>query len=58
MSCGSPVLFVKKAIGGLRMCIELRGLNEQTIKTRYPSAQIDELFDKLQSGTVFSSVDL
>ena len=44
---GSPVLFVKKATGGLRMCIDFRGLNEQTIKIRYPLPHIDELFDKL-----------
>ena len=55
---GSPVLFVKKATGGLRMCIDFRGLNEQTVKNRYPLPRIDELFDKLQGATVFSSIDL
>ena len=55
---GSPVLFVKKATGGLRMCIDFRGLNEQTIKNRYPLPRIDELFDKLQGAIVFSSIDL
>ena len=55
---GSPVLFVKKATGGLRMCIDFRGLNEQTIKNRYPLPRIDELFDKLQGATVFSGIDL
>lgn len=53
---GSPVLFVKKATGGLRMCIDFRGLNEQTVKNRYPLPRIDELFDKLQGATVFSSI--
>ena len=33
---GSTVLFVKKATGGLLMCIDFRSLNEQTIKNRYP----------------------
>ena len=55
---GSSVLFVKKATGSLRMCIDFRGLNEQTIKNRYPLPRIDELFDKLQGTTVFSSTDL
>ena len=40
------------------MCIDFRGLNEQTIKNRYPLPRIDELFDKLQGATVFSSIDL
>ena len=55
---GSPVLFVKKKAGDLRMCIDFRGLNDQTIKNRYPLPRIDELFDKLQGATVFSSIDL
>ena len=40
------------------MCIDFRGLNEQTIKNRYPLPRIDELFDKLQGATVFGSIDL
>ena len=40
------------------MRIELRGLNEQTIKKRYPLPQIHGLFDKLQSATVVSSIDM
>ena len=40
------------------MCIDFRGLNEQTIKNRYPLLRIDELFDKLHGATVFSSIDL
>ena len=55
---GSPVLFVKKGTGGLSMYIDFRGLNEQIVKNRYPLPRIDELFDKLQGATVFSSIDL
>ena len=40
------------------MCLDFRGLNEQTVKNRYPLPRIDELFDKLQGASVFSSIDL
>jgi hypothetical protein len=42
---GSPILFVRKADGSLRMCIDYRGLNEVTRKDAYPLARVDELKD-------------
>ena len=42
----------------MRMCIDYRALNKQTKKNRYPLPRIDDLFDKLQGATVFSSIDL
>ena len=55
---GAPVLFVKKKDGGLRMCIDYRALNSQTIKNRYALPRIDELFDRLFDAKVFSKLDL
>ncbi|XP_071924874.1 uncharacterized protein [Coffea arabica] len=55
---GAPVLFVKKKDGGLRMCIDYRGLNNLTIKNKYPLPLIDELFDQLQGAVVYSKLDL
>jgi hypothetical protein len=55
---GSPILFVKKKTGELRMCIDFRALNQITIKNRYPLPRIDDLLDKLQGAKVFSSLDL
>jgi len=43
---GAPVLFVKKKDGKLRMCIDYRALNSQTIQNRYALPRIDELFDR------------
>jgi hypothetical protein len=55
---GSPVLFVSKKDGGLRMCIDFRALNKQTVKNRYTLPRIDDLIDQLREATVFSSLDL
>jgi hypothetical protein len=55
---GSPILFVKKKDGVLRMVVDYRALNKQTVNNRYPLPRIDDLFDQLASSTVFSSLDL
>ena len=55
---GAPVLFVKKADGSLRLCIDYRGLNQVTIKNRYPFPRIDDLFDQLAGAQIFSKIDL
>nr|GEV79076.1 reverse transcriptase [Tanacetum cinerariifolium] len=41
-----------------RMCINYRELNKLTIKNRYPLPRIDNLFDQLQSSSVYSKIDL
>ena len=55
---GSPILFLKKKDGTLRMVIDYRSLNKITIKNKYPLPRIDDLFDRLQGGKYFSSLDL
>lgn len=54
----SPVLFVKKKDGTMRMCIDFRVLNNNTIKDRFPLPQIDELISKFYGAKVFSKLDL
>ena len=55
---GSPVLFVKKKDGSMRMCIDYRGLNQVTVKNKYPLPRIEELFDQLEGSKVYSKLDL
>ena len=52
------VLFVKKKNGTSRLCIDFRELNKITIKNKYPSPQVDDLFDQLQGTRVFSKIYL
>jgi len=54
---GALVLFVKKKDGTLRLCIDFRQLNKYTIKNKYPLPQIDDLFDQLRGGNIFSKID-
>ena len=55
---GSPILFVKKKDGGLRMCVDFRALNKMTVRNSYPLPRIDDLFDELRNAQVFSCLDL
>ena len=54
----SAVVLVHKKDGGLRFCIDLRKLNEQTIKDAYLLPWIDEMLDSLQGSRWFSSLNL
>ena len=55
---GSPILFVKKKDGSLRMCIDYRALNKITIKNKYPLPRIDEFLDRLFDVGVVTKIDL
>ncbi|CAG8777446.1 5533_t:CDS:2 [Cetraspora pellucida] len=54
----APILFVKKKNGLLRLCVDYRGLNQVTIKNRYPLFLISELLYCLSSARIFTKIDL
>ena len=55
---GSPVLFVPKKDGSLRLYIDYRALNNITIKDRYTLPLINELHNRFQRAKIFSKLDL
>ena len=54
----SPILFVKKADGSLRLCVDYRQLNKITKKNQYPIPLIDELLSRLSKAKVFTKLDI
>ena len=55
---GAPILFVPKKDGGLRLCVDYRGLNAITIKNRHPLPLITETLDRLCGAKRFTKLDL
>ena len=55
---GAPILFVPKKDGGLRLCVDYRGLNKASVKTRYPLPLISEILDRLSRAAIFTKLDL
>ncbi|GBG77237.1 hypothetical protein CBR_g23565 [Chara braunii] len=55
---GAPVLFVRKKNKDLRLCIDYRKLNAQTVKNADPLPRIDDLLEWLGGAKFFSKLDL
>ena len=54
----SPILFVPKKGGELRLCVDYRGLNAVTVKDRSPIPLIENIMERLMGATVFTKLDL
>ena len=54
----APVLFVKKANGDLRFCIDYRGLNNISVKNRHSLPLITETLSQLSHAKYFTKLDI
>ena len=54
----APLLLVPKPAGGLRICQDYRGLNEVTIKNRYPLPLIRETLDSISGAQFYTKLDV
>ena len=54
----SPVVLVCKKDGSLRFCIDLRKLNNRTIKDAQSLLRIENSLDCFNGATIFTSLDL
>ncbi len=51
---GAPIIFDRKHDGRLCLCVDYRGLNNLTIKNRYPLPLIGEFLDSLGRAKQFT----
>ena len=54
----APVLFARKQDGGIRLCVDYRGLNEKTVKDAFPLPRVDDLLVELRDARVITHLDL
>ena len=53
-----PVCLVRKKDGSVRYCIDMRLLNQYTVKDRFPLPRIEQCLDTLCGNRYFSTLDL
>jgi len=54
----SPVFFIKKKDGTLRLVQDYRALNTITVKNKYPLPLISKLINKLRGAEYFTKLDV
>jgi len=54
----SPILFVKKTDGSLRLCVDYRRRKEGTIKNHYPLPLLHETLMRLLKAKYFTTLDI
>ena len=55
---GAGLMFIPKANGKLRLCVDYRKLNDITIRNSYSLHLMDELRDRVQGARFFTKLDL
>ena len=54
---GAPIVVVQKKDNSIRLCIDYRGLNENTIFDPQPMPKLDDIFNKLGKAKFISKID-
>jgi hypothetical protein len=54
----APILFARKANGGLRFCVDYRKLNAITRKDRYPIPLLEETLARISGARIFTKLDI
>lgn len=54
----AAVLFAPKKDGSLRLCVDYRAVNSETVKNYFSIPNVDEVIDDLAGSTVFTTMDL
>lgn len=54
----APIVVVRKKDGSIRLCIDYRRLNDETISDAFPLPRIEDSFDLLSGAKYFSTLDL
>ncbi|EEA22361.1 retrovirus polyprotein, putative [Talaromyces marneffei ATCC 18224] len=57
-AAAAPILLARKPGGGVRICVDYRGLNEITKKNRYPIPLIQETLQMLTRARYFTKLDI
>uniref|UniRef100_A0A1A8D4D5 Gypsy retrotransposon integrase-like protein 1 n=1 Tax=Nothobranchius kadleci TaxID=1051664 RepID=A0A1A8D4D5_NOTKA len=55
---GAGFFFVTKKDGTLRPCIDYRGLNQITVRNKYPLPLLSSTFEPVQDASIFTKLDL
>lgn len=57
-SAASPILIARKPGGGVRICVDYRGVNNISLKNRYPLPLIRETLDAVCKAKIFTKLDV
>ncbi|XP_043246361.1 uncharacterized protein K02A2.6-like [Amphibalanus amphitrite] len=54
----SPMVVTRRRTGGIRVCLDLKKVNQAVMPSKYPLPDMMDMLDKLKGAAVFSSLDM